>query len=402
MQKEARRWDVVGRVSRSRLQAVIFVNMQDAKSLTVRDVLNALHAWAPPSLQEPYDNSGLLVGSPDASVTSVLISLDCTEAVVNEAVAKGAEVIVSHHPVIFKGLKRLTGSNHVQRTVESAIRNGIALIAVHTNLDNVADGVNRSLALQLGLEPRSLQILRPMHERLKQVIIYTPKGAASRVADAMFAAGAGTIGRYDECGFNAQGEGTFRPGLDSNPALGEVGRREQVQELRTEVVVEAWRVPAVLAAARTAHPYEEMAHAVLPMEQHHQGIGAGLVGMLTEPMTEREFLQKTKNTLGCGVIKHTEWTGRPVQRIALCGGAGSFLLSDAIAARADVFVTGDFKYHEFFGAEGQLLIADVGHYESEWHVTEWIHTYLSEQFMEKFTNFALLLSQENPNPVHTF
>ena len=376
--------------------------MQDAKSLTIRHILEALHAWAPPSLQESYDNSGLLVGQINAQVSTVLISLDCTEAVVEEAARVGAQLIVSHHPIIFKGLKRFTGSDHVQRTVEAAIRHGIALIAVHTNLDNVSDGVNRGLAARLGLDAHTLRILRPMRSRLKQVVVYTPMPAVEQVADAMYAAGAGKVGRYDECGFHLNGEGTFRPLDGAQPAIGLVGQRERVQEVRTEVVVEDWQVAAVLAAARAAHPYEEVAHGVFPMEQAHQGIGAGMVGELPEPLEEVEFLRRVKKALGCGVIKHTDWTGRPVRRVALCGGSGSFLLGDAIAAGADAFVTADFKYHEFFGAEGRLLIADVGHYESEWHVTDLVYTHLKEQFTGKFPNFALLISQENPNPVHTF
>lgn len=376
--------------------------MQDAKSLTVRHILNALHAWAPPSLQESYDNAGLLVGQINAPVTKAIISLDCTEAVVAEAVREGAELIVSHHPIVFKGLKRLTGSDHVQRTVEAAIRHGIALIAVHTNLDNVAQGVNLALGRQLGIAPASLRILRPIRQQLKQVVVYTPSDAAERVTEAMYAAGAGQVGRYDECGFHLQGEGTFRPLDGAQPALGTVGTRERVQETRTEVLAEAWNVPAVLAAARAAHPYEEMAHAVIPMDQAHQGIGAGMIGTLPEPLSEQEFLARTKAALGCAAIKHTDFTGRPVEKVAFCGGSGSFLLGDAVAAGADVFVTGDFKYHEFFGAEGRLMIADVGHYESEWCVTDLVYSYLKEQFTEKFPNFALLITQENPNPVHIF
>lgn len=376
--------------------------MQDAKSLTVRHILAALHAWAPPVLQEPYDNSGLLVGQIDAHVTRVLLSLDCTEAVVEEAARLGAELIVSHHPIVFKGLQRLTGGDHVQRTVEAAIRHGIALVAVHTNLDNVATGVNLGLARKIGLREDTLRILRPLTDRLKQVVVYTPAPAVEQVANAMFAAGAGHVGNYDECGFHLEGHGTFRPLAGAQPVLGQIGTRERADEVRTEVLVEAWRVPAVLAAARAAHPYEEMAHGVFPMEQAHQGLGAGMVGELPEPMAEREFLAQIKAALGCQAIKHTAWTGRPVQRVAVCGGSGSFLLGDAVAAAADVFVTADFKYHEFFGAEGRLVIADVGHYESEWHVTDLVYTYLEEQFTGKFPNFALLISQENPNPVHTF
>ena len=370
--------------------------MQANQPLRVRDVIAELEAWASPTLQESYDNSGLLVGDRDAAVTGVLVSLDCTEAVVEEAAACGANLIVSHHPVVFKGLKRFTGATYVERTVMAAIRRGIQLYAIHTNLDNVADGVNQRLASLVGCTAESQCILRPKANVLMQVVMYVPQDHAEAVQQAVFDAGAGQIGPYDECGWSVQGQGTFRPLPGAQPFAGQIGEREQADEVRLEVVVEPWKLSGVLQAMKAAHPYEEVAHSVWPLENTLSNIGSGMVGELPEAMDEAAFLDRLKETLGCGAVKHTHLLGRPVRKVAVCGGSGSFLLGDAIRAGADVFVTSDFKYHEFFDADGRIMIADVGHYESEWQTTDLILKRLNK----KFPNFALHLAKANPNPIH--
>ena len=370
--------------------------MQANQPLRVRDVIAELEAWAPPALQESYDNSGLLVGDRNAEVTGVLVSLDCTEEVVAEAVARGANLIVSHHPIVFKGLKRFTGANYVERTVMAAIRQGIQLYAIHTNLDNVKDGVNQRLASLVGCTLESQRILRPKANVLMQVVVYVPQDHAGAVQQAVFDAGAGQIGHYDECGWSVQGQGTFRPLPGAQPFAGQIGEREQADEVRLEVVVEPWKLSGVLQAVKTAHPYEEVAHSVWPLENTLSDIGSGMVGELPEAMDEAAFLDRLKATLGCGAVKHTRLLERPVRKVAVCGGSGSFLLGDAIRAGADVFVTSDFKYHEFFDADGRIVIADVGHYESEWQTTDLILKRLNE----KFPNFALRLAKANPNPIH--
>ncbi|MDC0140140.1 Nif3-like dinuclear metal center hexameric protein [bacterium] len=370
--------------------------MQVAQTIRVQAVMDVLEQWAPPVLQESYDNSGLLVGDPTASIQSVLVSLDCTEAVVEEAARRGAGMIVSHHPIVFQGLKRLTGSNHVERTVMAAIRHGIALYAIHTNLDNVADGVNQKLATAVGCMPDSLRILRPKPAVLNQVVVYVPQEHAGSVQDAMFEAGAGKIGQYDECGWAVQGQGTFRPLPGSKPFSGEEGLRSEVGEVRVEVVVETWKLSEVLVALKEAHPYEEVAHSIWTLTNTSGHVGSGMVGELSAPMPEEAFLDQLKKNLGCGAVRHTDLLGKPILKVAVCGGAGSFLLPDAIRCGADVFVTSDFKYHEFFGAENRLVIADVGHYESEWQTTHLIVSRLNN----KFTNFAVHLAEANPNPIH--
>lgn len=370
--------------------------MQIAQTTSVQAIMDVLEHWAPPVLQEDYDNSGLLVGDPSAAIQSVLVSLDCTEAVVEEAARLGAGMIVSHHPIVFKGLKRLTGANYVERTVMAAIRHGIALYAIHTNLDNVADGVNQRLATAVGCMPESLRILRPKPALLNQLVVYVPKEESAAVQEALYGAGAGKIGEYDECGWSVQGQGTFRPLEGANPAIGQKGVRSEVDETRVEVVVEPFRLSEVLAAMKQAHPYEEVAHSVWPLINTNEQIGSGMVGELAEPMAEEAFLDQLKNNLSCAAVRHTDLLGRDIRKVAVCGGSGSFLLPDAIRSGADIFVTSDFKYHEFFGAEDRILIADVGHYESEWQTTHLIVSRLNN----KFTNFAVHLAEANPNPIH--
>jgi dinuclear metal center YbgI/SA1388 family protein len=374
--------------------------MQDAQSPTVREITTLLDAWAPFRLQASYDNSGLLVGRPEALVRRVLLALDCTEALIAEAVEKDAQCVIVHHPIIFKGLKRLTGSNPVERTVLAAIRHDIAIIAIHTNLDHVAHGVNHKFATTLGCLPETLRILQPLQGELVGLTFYTPHDHAEAVEAAVFAAGGGQVGQYDQCAFRLDGQGSFRPLAGADPFIGEPGERSTVAERRSELVVPRWRLQAVLAAMRAAHPYEEVAHQVVALEHAHQDVGAGMVGDLPAPLSEEAFLDQAKSNLPAPLIRHTRLLGRPIRRVAVCGGSGSFLLEDAVAAGADIFVTADFKYHEFQGADDRIVIADVGHFESEWRTGEIIQAHLAEHLNEKFPNFAVHLARENHNPVH--
>jgi len=369
--------------------------MESQSALKVRDITRVLEVWAPPVLQESYDNSGLLVGDPNAKVTKVLVSLDCTEEVVAEAEQEGAEMIVSHHPIIFTGLKRLTGRNYVERTVLRAIKSGIALYAIHTNLDNVLTGVNQELATALGCKPESLKILRPKAELLHHVTVYCPEAEAQVVRDAMFKAGAGSIGDYNKVSFNIKGEGTFTPEEGADPFVGKFGEDQVESEIKIEVLVESWLSKAVVSAAISVHPYEEVAYFIAPLTNKDKYIGAGMIGELPHPVKWEDFLDGAKSALNASHIKHTQAPKKMVSRIAVCGGSGSFLLRDAMSKNADVFVTSDFKYHEYFDADGKILIADVGHYESEWRTSALIANVIKH----KFTKFAVRLASVNTNPV---
>jgi len=362
--------------------------------MKVRDIIDVIESFAPPAYQESYDNCGIQVGDAAAEVTGVLLTLDVTEEVVDEAMARGCNMIVAHHPVIFGGLKRIAGRTYVERVVRQAIRNDITIYAAHTNLDNMSAGVNAKIASKLGLVDTA--VLSPRRDTLSKLYTYAPADIADRVRDALFAAGAGHISNYRECSFNTPGTGTFRAGAGANPAIGEAGgARERVEEVKIEVLVEQHLQQKVLRALRESHTYEEVAYELVPLPNPNQRIGAGMVGRLAAPMAENEFLALLKRQMKTDCIRHTALKGADISRVAICGGSGSFLLKDAIAAGADVFITGDFKYHQFFDAEGKIVIADIGHYESEQYTPE----IFEELLREKFPTFAILLSNFNTNPV---
>ena len=362
----------------------------------IRQLTAYLESLAPLAYQESYDNAGLLVGHPDTEIRGVLIALDATEAVVDEAIAKGCNVVVAHHPIVFKGLKKLNGNSYVERTVIKAIKNDVALYASHTNLDSVTGGVNFKIAEKLKL--KNVRILSPKNQVLSKLTTFVPLANTQRVLDALYAAGAGQIGAYKNCSFRVEGTGTYQPGEGATPVIGEVGTYHEEPENRIEVIVPTHRQAALLHALRQAHPYEEVAYYLTSLENQHQDVGSGIVGELTEPLTSLAWLPYLQQHMNLQLIRHTTLPNRSVQRVAVCGGAGSFLLPDAVRANADVFVTADYKYHEFFDADGRIVICDIGHYESEVFTKELIGGHLAE----KFTTFAIILSETDTNPVRYF
>lgn len=364
--------------------------------MRIKDVTAALEAWAPTSLQENYDNCGLQVGDPGTEITAALVCLDVTEAVVEEAVAKGCGLIISHHPLIFKGLKSLVARGYVERTLLLALEHGIALYAIHTNLDNVIDGVNGEIATRLGLQ--GVRVLEPRPGQLAKMIVFVPSDHAEVVRNAAFKAGAGRIGHYDECGFTTQGIGSFKPDAEADPFVGRSGVREELAESKLEFLVPAPATQKVLEAVRAAHPYEEVAYDLIPLLNEHPWVGSGLIGELGAPRDEKELLNDLKTTFGLQVIRHTRLLGKPVERIAVCGGSGVFLLNRAKALQADVFITGDVKYHDFFEADGRLLLADIGHYGSEQFTMHLIQRRLGELF----PTFAVRLTETVTDPIHHF
>ena len=359
----------------------------------VKELLSFLNEFAPFQLQESYDNSGLLAGEPETIITGIVISLDCTEAVVDEAIQNGCNVVVSHHPILFTPLKSLTGKDHVERTIIKAIRNEIALIAVHTNLDNVKHGVNAVIADRLGLKNQT--ILSPIQGNLLKLVTYVPESHVGNVLDAMHAAGAGHIGNYSHCSFRSEGTGSFRPGEDAAPFQGKRNLLEQTKEIKVEVLVPAHLEEPVLKALRESHPYEEVAYFLSSTLNRNQDTGAGMIGTLPEPVNTSDFLQSIKKSLQCQVIRHTPICHEKIQKVAVCGGSGSFLLKKAISSGAEVFITADFKYHDFFGAEGKIIIADIGHFESEQFTKDLLTGVLSK----KFPNFAVTFSKIVTNPI---
>jgi dinuclear metal center YbgI/SA1388 family protein len=361
--------------------------------MLLQNIINHLESIAPPQYQESYDNAGLIVGHKTMDISSALITIDVTEEVLDEAIKNGCNLIISHHPLIFKGIKRITGSNEVERCLIKAIQNNLAIFASHTNLDSITGGVNTRICEKIGL--KNCRILAPINNQLLKLVTYVPEKHLEIVRTALFSAGAGVIGNYDQCSFSASGYGTFRGNDDSNPYVGTKGELHIEKELRLETILPRHLTSKVLAALTTSHPYEEAAYDLVPLENEFPLVGSGMIGKLTIPCDEQSFLQSVKEIFGCGVIKHTALSGKKISKIAVCGGSGSFLVSKAIAEGADLFISADFKYHDFFEADKKIVLADIGHYESEQFTKE----VLKEIILKKFPTFAVRLSDVKTNPV---
>ena len=362
----------------------------------IKNITTFFEDLAPLKLQESYDNAGLIVGDSNIEVNSVLVTLDVTEEVVEEAIKLNAQLIVSHHPIVFSGLKKITGKNYVEKILLKAIKNDIAIYAAHTNLDSITGGVNGKICEKLGLE--NCKILQPVSGQLKKLVTFIPVEHTDKIREEIFAAGAGHIGNYDSCSFNLEGEGTFRGGEDTNPYVGKKGKINSEKEIRFETIFPAYLQGKIIGALLNAHPYEEVAYDIYPLDNKFDKVGMGMLGILPDEKSESDFLIQLKKTFKTGIIKHTALLNKNVKKVAVCGGSGSFLLNQAIAAGADFFVTGDFKYHQFFDAENKIVIADIGHFESEQFTKELFYELLTKNFPK----FAVHLSEVNTNPVFYF
>lgn len=361
--------------------------------ILIEDVCKHLESIAPPSYQESYDNSTLITGNYKTEISGILLSLDCTEEIVDEAINTGCNLIVAHHPIVFKGLKSFTGKNYVERTIIKAIKNDIAIFSCHTNLDHVFNGVNKKICDKLELI--NTTVLAPKTGTLKKLTVFVPQQNAPKLLDALHNAGAGNIGNYEQCSFKTNGIGSFKPTENATPHIGEKNTLEHVEETKIELIVPSPAINKVVNAMHQNHPYEEVAYYITPLENLNHDIGAGMIGSLKENMTAAEFISHLKDKMGLKVVKHTKFIKDEITSVAVCGGSGSFLLNNAISKKADIFITADFKYHEFFDAEDKIVIADIGHYESEVFTKDLFYEIISK----KFTNIAVRLSEVNTNPI---
>jgi len=361
--------------------------------MQIKQITQYFESFAPLSFQESYDNAGLIIGNSNDEISGILITLDVTEEIIEEAISKNLNLIVAHHPVIFGGLKKLNRKNYIERCVAKAIKNDIAIYAAHTNLDSVIGGVNSKICEKLNLQ--NCRILSPTSNFLKKLVTFVPESSAEKVREVLFTAGAGHIGNYDSCSFNLSGTGSFRGNEQTNPFVGEKNKLHFEPEVRIETIFPKHLQAKLIQALLKAHPYEEVAYDIYPLDNEYSQVGIGMIGELSDPMNELEFLQKLKETFNCQVVKHTALTGKPIQKVAVCGGSGSSYLNMAKAQKADIFISGDFKYHQFFDAEQQIIIADIGHYESEQFTKEVFYELLTKNFPK----FAVRLSDINTNPV---
>jgi dinuclear metal center YbgI/SA1388 family protein len=361
--------------------------------MIVQDVITHLEALAPLTYAEEFDNVGLLVGDKNSELTGVLVTLDTLEAVVDEAIENQCNLIVSFHPIIFKGLKKITGKTYVERVLIKAIEHKIAIYAIHTALDNAFEGANAGLCDLLGLKNKA--VLIPQAGTIKQLSTYVPEKNADAVRTALFESGAGSIGNYDNCSFNSPGTGTFKGNKNSNPVIGEKHILQKVTETKITISFAKHLENDILKTLFSSHPYEEVAYEVMTLENKNQHIGMGMIGQLEQPMDGTSFLDFIKNRLNCSSIRHSALLETSIQKVAVLGGSGSFAIEAAKSAGADAFITADLKYHDFFSAENKLILVDVGHYESEQHIKNILVAHLKK----KITNFAVLLSKTNTNPV---
>jgi dinuclear metal center YbgI/SA1388 family protein len=362
--------------------------------MLVKTITNFLDDAYPLAYQEDYDNSGLLVGDPNQEINKVLICLDVTEAIMDEAIAQGCGLIISHHPLIFAGLKKITGQTYVERVVQKAIMNRIGIYAIHTNIDNHAEGLNRHLAEKLGLT--GIQILKPMQNTLRKLVTFCPHEYAEKVRTAIFEAGAGRIGDYDSCSYNTSGQGTFRAMDGANPFVGNKNELHFEKELKIEAIYPVYLERQIIKNMVEAHPYEEVAYDIIVLGNENKYAGSGVVGELKTGMEAGNFLHTLKTLCGLPTLKYSGDLSRQVSKVALCGGSGSSFIKDAMKTGAQIFLTADLKYHDYFIPEGKMILADIGHYESE----QFSKDLLAQVLLKKFPNFAVLKSIIKSNPVN--
>jgi len=369
--------------------------------MKIKQITDYLEELAPLAYAEEFDNVGLLVGDYNTKVKGVLITLDTLEVTVEEAISKNCNLIVSFHPIIFNGLKKINGSSYVEKVVIKAIKNNIAIYSMHTALDNSNQGVSDKMCEIIGLINK--KVLIPQKGNIKKLTTYVPKGNAEKLRNSLFEAGAGSIGNYDQCSFNIIGEGTYRGNENSNPTLGEKDKLHTEKETFISVIFERHLEKNLLQTLFENHPYEEVAYDIVSLDNAHQNIGMGMFGELPEEMGFQQFMELLKKKFQLKMIRHSKITNSKIRRVAVLGGSGSFAISHAIRSGADIFITADLKYHDFYKADNQIILADIGHYESEQFTKDLLGDYLTK----KFTNFApalaegrIILSKNNTNPIN--
>ena len=362
--------------------------------MKLKELIQFLEKKAPLFLQEDYDNSGLICGSPEQEISGVLIALDCLEIIVDEAIENKCNVILTHHPIVFKGLKKITGKNYVERVIIKAIKNDIAIYAAHTNLDHVQDGVNAAIMERLGI--KKPKILAPKSNLLRKLVVYVPQNDSEAVKNVLFENGAGEIGNYSECSFSSLGQGSFKANENANPSLGQIGKRHLENETKIEVIYPLWIENQLINLMKLAHPYEEVAYDLFQLENKVEQFGSGMIGELDEEINSNDFLLALKDKMKVKIIRHTKFLNKTIKRVAVCGGSGSFLINRAIQEKADVFITGDVKYHEFFDADHRIVIADIGHFESEQFTIELLGAWIKKNF----NTFAIRFTEHSTNPIN--
>ena len=364
--------------------------------MTVKEVMNVLEELAPLHYAEEFDNVGLLVGNKNQDVTGVLVTLDTLEDVVDEAIEKQLNLIVSFHPILFKGIKKLTGKTYVERVIIKAIQNNIAIYSMHTALDNSPQGVNAKICEVLGLE--NPKILIPKKGTIKKLTTYIPKNQSDKIKKALFSVGAGNIGNYENCSFSTLGTGSFQPKENANPTTGQIGKTSYEEEEQVNITFSSDREHEVIETLFKTHPYEEVAYEITTLDNPNQKIGMGMIGSLKNAMEEEDFMDFLKDKMNAQIVRHSRLLNKKVRKVAVLGGSGAFAISAAVRQKADVFITSDIKYHQFYEAENQMVLMDIGHFETE----QFTKNLLADFLTKKIPNFAIALSESITNPIKYF
>jgi dinuclear metal center YbgI/SA1388 family protein len=362
--------------------------------MKLSELCNYLDTAIPLSFQEGYDNSGLQVGSPASEISSAILTIDVTEEVIDEAVKYGCNLVISHHPLIFNGIKKISGRSYIERILAKTIKADIAIYSAHTNLDAMASGVSRKMAQKLDL--KNIKVLIPLQKRLLKLVTFIPESHLEKVRSALFEAGAGVIGNYDQCSYTLEGKGSFRAGENTNPFQGEKGKIHFESEIRLETILFSHLKAKVIEALHATHPYEEVAFDLYPLDNDNIDVGIGCTGELDHPLSEIDFLNLVSSVFDARGIKYSNLTGHPVKNVAMCGGSGASFIVNAIGSGADAYVTADIKYHNFFDADNKILLVDMGHFESEKFTTEILY----DLIIKKFPKFAVRFSETNTNPIN--
>ncbi|MFC2117836.1 Nif3-like dinuclear metal center hexameric protein [Bacteroidota bacterium] len=362
--------------------------------MKLKDLISCIEQYAPLPFQESFDNSGLIVGNTENAVKKGLIGFDVTEELIDEAIKLKADVVITHHPLLLEGIKKITGKTYMERILIKAIKNDIAIYSAHTNLDSVKGGISSKLCEKLELQ--QCKCLAPKENILKKLVVFVPESHDEKVRQAIFNAGAGNIGDYNSCSFNIEGRGSFFGGKNTKPFVGEKGQINFEKEIRIETIFLAHQQNSLINAIIESHPYEEPAYDIYSIDNKYEAAGFGMIGYLKEEIDENDFLKKLQKLFNADGIRYSKTLGKKIRKVAVCGGSGSFLLQNAISEGADIFVTGDYKYHQFFEADNKILIADIGHFESEQVAMEIFYDILTK----KIPNFALHLSKYSSNPIN--
>lgn len=366
--------------------------------MTVHDIHKLIAAWAPNDIAWERDNIGLQVGEMEAGVKGVLVCLDVTDRVIAEAKKRNTNLIISHHPLLFRPPKSITPKDQIGSCVIGLIENGINLYSAHTNLDFTRGGTSFATAEALGL--RHVDFLHKSYHVQKKIVTFVPEQSVDKVRDAMAGAGAGAIGNYDHCSFGTIGAGSFRGNDSAKPAAGEKRKLEHVSEARLEMIANQWDVVNVVEAMRSAHPYEEVAYDVYPLENTSSEYGIGIIGTLERPMRLEPFLNLVKKRLHAKAIRRSMNPNNTIRRVAACGGSGAELADVAIAQGADAFITADVKYHDFHHATGKILLVDAGHYETEHLVVNAVVRKLKSDFEKMGNGVPIVATQISTNPIY--